>query len=64
MAKEKGKKANDERMKTKDEKALTIPDQYLRTGQWLLKSLKDRFPLQEADFNKHWLRSETGSRSE
>jgi len=42
-----------------DEKALTIPDQYLRTGQWLLKSLKDRFPLQEADFNKHWLRSET-----
>ena len=41
-----------------DEKALTIPDQYLRTGQWLLKSLKDRFPLQKSDFNKHWLRSE------
>jgi len=42
-----------------DEKALTIPEQYLHTGQWLLKSLKDRFPLQGADFNKHWLRSET-----
>jgi zinc transport system substrate-binding protein len=42
-----------------DEKALTIPEQYLRIGQWLLKSLGDRFPLQEADFNKHWLRSET-----
>ena len=42
-----------------DEKALTIPDQYLRTGQGLLKSLKDRFPLQAAGFNNYWLRSET-----
>ncbi|MDI6754718.1 MAG: zinc ABC transporter substrate-binding protein [Thermodesulfobacteriota bacterium] len=41
-----------------EEKSLTVPDQYIKTGLYLLQNLRDRFPEKASYLNHHWTQRE------
>ncbi len=41
-----------------EERSLTIPDQYIKTGRYLWQILRDRFPEKASFLNFHWLQRE------